>query len=198
MNTPCVLRETAAGLTRTTTADESFRRREVELSEAITVPVAMETIRQLRYLAGEGAAKPITLVINSGGGEVVAGLAIYDTMRMLPCKVNTVCVGEASSMAALLFAAGAHRCILPSAYVMIHDPLLTGCGGTALSVEAVASRLMRTRRQVAEILAQHTGHSVDEVLEQTARDTYYSGEEAVQWGLADEVLTTWGGIGNAG
>lgn len=198
MTIPCVLRETATGLTRTTTADESFRRREVELSEAITVPVAMEIIRQLRYLAGEDASKPITLVINSGGGEVVAGLAIYDTMRMLPCDVNTVCVGEASSMAALLFAAGAHRCILPSAYVMIHDPLLTGCGGTALSVEAVASRLMHTRRQVAEILARHTGHSVDEVLDCTARDTYFSAEEAVQWGLADEVLTTRGGIGNAG
>ena len=197
MSIPCVLRETATGLTRTTTADESFRAREVELSDAITVPVAMETIRQLRYLAGEDASKPITLVINSGGGEVVAGLAIYDTMRMLPCDVNTVCVGEASSMAALLFAAGAHRRILPSAYVMIHDPLLTGCGGTALSVEAVAARLMRTRRQVAEILARHTGNSVDEVLERTARDTYYAADEAVQWGLADEVMTAWGGIGDA-
>lgn len=164
------------------------------------MPVAMETIRQLRYLAGEDAAKPITLVINSGGGEVVAGLAIYDTMRMLPCDVNTVCVGEASSMAALLFAAGAHRCILPSAYVMIHDPLIGGSGvtGSALTVEAMTSRLMRIRQQVAEILAKHTGHSVEEVLDRTARDTYFSAQEAVQWGLADEVLTTWGGIGNAG
>ena len=80
---------------------------------------------------------------------------------------------------------------------MIHDPLLTGCGGTALSVEAVASRLMRTRRQVAEILARHTGHSVDEVLERTARDTYYAADEAVQWGLADEVMTAWGGLSDA-
>lgn len=179
--------------------DESFRRREVELSDTITVPVAMETIRQLRYLAGEDATKPITLIVNSPGGSVSDGLAIYDTMMALPCPVNTVCVGEACSMASLLFSAGAHRAILPSATVMIHDPLVGGRGvtGSALSVEAMTARLMAVRRKIAEILAQHTGHSVDEVLEQTARDTYYTAEDAVRWGLADEVLTAWGGVGDA-
>lgn len=197
---PCVLRETASGLSRTTTADEAFQRREVELSEDITVPVAMEVIRQMRYLAGQDPEKPVTLVINSPGGEVVAGLAVYDTMMALPCAVNTVCVGQCCSMASLLFSAGAHRSILPSATVMIHDPLIGGSGvtGSALTVESVTSRLMRIRQQVAEILARHTGHSVDEVLDRTARDTYFSAQEAVQWGLADEVLTTWGGLADAG
>ena len=188
------------GLSRTTTTDEAFRRREVELTDEITTPVAMETIRQLRYLAGEDPTKAITLIINSPGGSVSDGLAIYDCMMALPCPVNTVCVGEACSMASLLFSAGAHRAILPSATVMIHDPLVGGRGvtGSALSVEAMTARLMSIRRQVAEILARHTGHSVDEVLERTARDTYYTADEAVQWGLADEVLTAWGGIGDAG
>ena len=105
-----------------------------------------------------------------------------------------------TGLAALLFAAGTHRCILPSATVMIHDPLVGGRGvtGSALSVEAMTARLMSTRRQVAEILARHTGHSVNEVLEQTARDTYYTADDAVQWGIADEILTAWGGIANAG
>ena len=198
MYNPCVMTETASGVERTTLADQAFARREVELTGMIDVPTAMETIRQLRYLAGQDGNKSITVLINSPGGEVVAGLAIYDTMRALPCSVNTVCVGEAASMAAVLFAAGSHRSILPSAYVMVHDPLLTGCGGTALSVDAIAARLMRVRRQVAEILARHTGHSVEEVLDVTGRDTYFDADEAVAWGLADEVLTAWGGLADAG
>ena len=200
MTIPCVLRETASGLSRTTTADEAYRHREVELSDAITVPVAMEIIRQMRVLAGQDAEKPITLVISSPGGEVVAGLAIYDTMMALPCPIYTVCVGEAASMASLLFAAGKHRSILPSATVMVHDPLIGGSGvtGSALTVEAMTSRLMRIRQQVAERLARHTGHTVDEVLDKTARDTYFAAKEAVQWGLADEILEHWGGFGHAG
>ncbi len=195
-----MLRETALGLQKTTTSDEAFQAREIELTEAITTPVAMEIIRQMRYLAGQDAEKPITMLICSGGGDVVAGLSIYDAMRALPCPVNTVCVGEACSMASLLFAAGAHRAILPSAIVMVHDPLIGGSGvtGNALTVEAVTSRLMRIRKQIAEILARHTGHSVDEVLEKTARDTYFSAQEAVAWGLADEILDKWGGIAHAG
>ena len=195
---PCVIRETAYGWQRSTLIDESFAAREIELSGPIGTDIAMSVIRQLRWLSGQSAGTPITLMINSPGGEVAAGLAIYDTMQALACPINTVCVREASSMAALIFAAGKHRTILPSATVMIHDPLLSGMGGSALSVEETAKRLMQTRKRVAEILAKHTGHNVDEVLERTAKDTYFSVVEAVQWGLADEILTAWGGIANAG
>lgn len=197
---PYIIRETATGLSRITTADEAFLCREIELTDAITTPIAMEVIGQMRHLAGRDAEKPITLVINSPGGEVVAGLAVYDAMMALPCPVNTICIGEACSMASLLLSAGARRSILPNATVMIHDPLIGGSGvtGSALTVEAMTSRLMRIRQQVAEILAKHTGHGVEEVLDRTARDTYFSAQEAVQWGLADEVLTTWGGFADAG
>lgn len=199
MNIPSVIKEKASGQYKATTADEAFRAREIELADSITTPVAMELIRQMRCLAGQDAEKPITLLINSYGGEVVAGLSIYDTMRALPCPVNTICVGAAYSMASLLFAAGAHRAILPSANVMVHDPLIGGSGvtGNALSVEAMTTRLMRMRQQNAEILARHTGHSIDEMLEKTARDSYFSAEEAVAWGMADEILEHWGGISYA-
>lgn len=198
-NAPWIIRDTAAGALRLSLEDAQFARREVELAGGIDRAQAMNTIRALRQLAEDDPDRPITLLINSGGGAVVDGLAIYDVMRALPCPVNTVCVGEASSMASLLFAAGARRSMLPSATVMIHDPLIGGSGvtGSALSVEAMTSRLMLIRQQIAKILARHTGHSVEEVLDKTARDTYFDAEEAVRWGLADEILTAWGGIANA-
>ena len=151
----------------------------------------MEIIREMRQLASEDPASPIRMLINSGGGEVVSGMAIYDTMQMLPCPVHTVCVGEAASMASLLFAAGKKRMILPSANIMIHDPLIGNLGGSALSVDAVANRLMQTRRNVAEIMAQHTGHTTEEILEKTSKDTWFSAQEAVDFGLADEIVTSW-------
>lgn len=193
MYEPSVMRETAAGVVRTTLAEEAFQRREIELSGTIDRPMAMSIIRQMRYLADQDAKAPITLIINSGGGEVVSGLAIYDAMQTLPCDVKTVCVGEAASMAAVLLAAGCGggRTILPNAYVMIHDPLISGYGGSALSVEAVTTRLMQTRQNLAEILAKHTGRSVAEILEKTSKDCYFDAAAAAEFGLVDSTIETW-------
>ena len=192
---PCVIRDTAMGAFRSSLEDEAFARREIELEGAIDRAKAMDTIRALRFLAEEDTEKPVTLLINSEGGSVVDGLAIYDTMKALPCPVRTICLGEASSMAAIILAGGekGHRCILPNAQVMIHDPILTGCGGPALTVDAISQRLMRTRKLVAGIMADCTGRSVEEILEKTAKDTFFAADEAVEFGLADSVIKTWGG-----
>lgn len=190
---PCVIHETAAGGYRTTLEDERFAHREIELQGPISRPVAMDVIRQLRYLAQEGKAD-ITMLISSPGGDIVSGLAVYDTMQSLKCDIRTVCVGEASSMAAILFAAGTKgkRAILPNATVLIHDPILTDASGPALSVEALTIRLMNIRKQIAEILSKHTGAHVDEILKLTARDSYFNAEEAIRFGLADYVIREWG------
>lgn len=194
-NRPCVIRDTAMGAFRSSLEDEAFARREIELEGAIDRAKAMDTIRAMRFLAEDNSEKQITLLINSEGGSVVDGLAIFDTMRALPCSVRTICAGEASSMAAVILAGGSkgNRFILPNAQVMIHDPILTGCGGPALTVDAISQRLMRTRKLVAEIMAECTGKSVEEILEKTARDTFFTANEAVEFGLVDSVIKTWGG-----
>lgn len=191
---PCVIRDTAMGAFRTTLEDEQFARREIELEGDIDRAKAMDMIRALRFLAEEDGEKPITLLINSSGGTIVDGLAVYDTMRALPCPVRTICVGEASSMAALILAGGekGSRAMLPNSSVMIHDPILTGCGGPALTVEAISQRLMNTRRQVAEIMAECTGRTVDEILQKTARDCFFDAAGAVAFGLVDGILRSWG------
>lgn len=194
-NKPCVIHDTAQGVFRSSLEDEAFARREIELEGAIDRAKAMDTIRAMRFLAEDNSEKQITLLINSEGGSVVDGLAIFDTMRALPCPVWTICAGEASSMAAIILAGGSkgNRFILPNAQVMIHDPILTGCGGPALTVDAISQRLMRTRKLVAEIMAECTGKSVEEILEKTARDTFFTANEAVEFGLVDSVIKTWGG-----
>lgn len=194
-NRPCVIRDTAMGAFRSSLEDEAFARREIELEGAIDRAKAMDTIRALRFLAEEDTEKPVTLLINSEGGSVVDGLAIFDTMQALPCPVRTICAGEASSMAAVILAGGSkgNRFILPNAQVMIHDPILTGCGGPALTVDAISQRLMRTRKLVAGIMAECTGRSVEEILEKTAKDTFFTADEAVEYGLVDSVIKTWGG-----
>jgi len=194
-NRPCVIRDTAMGAFRSSLEDEAFARREIELEGAIDRAKAMDTIRALRFLAEEDTEKPVTLLINSEGGSVVDGLAIFDTMQALPCPVRTICAGEASSMAAVILAGGSkgNRFILPNAQVMIHDPILTGCGGPALTVDAISQRLMRTRKLVAGIMAECTGRSVEEILVKTAKDTFFTADEAVEYGLVDSVIKTWGG-----
>ena len=192
---PCVIRDTAMGAFRSSLEDEAFARREIELEGTIDRGKAMDTIRALRFLAEEDTEKPVPLLLTSEGGSVVDGLAIYDTMKALPCPVRTICLGEASSMAAIILAGGekGHRCILPNAQVMIHDPILTGCGGPALTVDAISQRLMRTRKLVAGIMADCTGRSVEEILEKTAKDTFFAADEAVEFGLVDSVIQSWGG-----
>lgn len=186
---PCVLHETSEGMTKTTLPEEMFRKRRIGCAGQITEEAARGLALQLRYLQEAGPGEWITMYIDSPGGSVAGGLAVYDVMRSGSCPVRTVCVGLAASMAALLFAAGDTRDILPHARVMIHDPLVAGgLKGSALQVETLSRNLMKTREAMAGILAQHTGHSVVEIYEKTATDTYFDAWEAVGFGLADRVI----------
>lgn len=189
MYLPGVLRETSEGLNRIEIQDILFQRREIQCTGSITTESASVLSLQLRYLQQEAPGQEITLFINSPGGEVDSGLAIYDTMRAIGCPIRTVCTGTAASMAAILFLSGDQRDMLPHSKVMIHDPLIPGgVGGSALTVDAVARNLMRARQTIADIIARHTGKTLEEVLAKTASDSYFDAQEAIDWGLADRII----------
>ena len=188
--TPQILRESAEGINRFDIRDEMLANRELELTGAVDAESCAGIIRGLIYLQRQDAKASITLYVNSPGGEVQSGLALYDTMQAVSCPVHTVCLGMAASMGALIFIAGDERQILPHGRVMIHDPLIggAGVGGSALSVKARADDLMRIRDITAQVIAEHTGMPLERVFELTARDTYFEAEEAVAAHLADRVI----------
>ena len=187
---PQIIRETAEGLNRLDIRDEMLGKRQLELMTSVNAESCAVIIRGLLYLQREDPTVPITLYINSPGGEVQSGLALYDVMQAVSCPIRTVCLGMAASMAALLFIAGDDREILPHSRVMIHDPLISaGAGGNALSVKARADDLMRIRDITAGVIARHSGMPIDRVFELTATDTYFEAEEAVEAGLADRIIT---------
>ncbi len=186
---PQIMQETALGLERFDIKDEMLACRELELCGPVDADSVAELIRGMRHLQRVDPAAPVTLFINSPGGEVQSGLALYDVMKAVSCPVRTVCLGLAASMAALLFIAGDTRDILPHGRVMIHDPLVGGgIGGSALSVKARADDLMRIRDITAQVIAEHTGMELERVFELTARDTYFEAEQAVRAHLADKVI----------
>ena len=186
---PAIIRETSEGTARIPIADMMFQRREVWLTGEITSEVADAVIAQILHLDAEDPTSEITLYINSPGGSVTAGLAIYDVMQAVTANIRTVCVGTAASMAAVLFAAGDRREILRHGEVMIHDPLVSGgISGSALTVQEKSNRLMDKRKVLSGILAEHTGKDIKQIHKVTAKDTYFSAEEAVEFGLADAVI----------
>ncbi len=151
--------------------------------------VASLVIAQLFYLQSEDTEKDIELYINSNGGEVPAGLAIYDTMQVIKPQIHTYCVGKACSMAAVLLAAGTRgkRKALPNSRVLIHQPL-SGAYGQVTEIEIFTRELLRTRDRINEILAYHTDQDVDTIKRDTERDYWMSAEEAKAYGIVDEVL----------
>lgn len=186
---PNIIRETSEGLNQIPIQDILFQRREVECIGEITEDSVAALILQLRYLHREAPEQEITMYINSPGGEVSSGLALYDVMKAIQCPIRTVCVGTAASMAAILFLSGDKRDMLAHSKVMIHDPLIPGgIGGSALKVDAVARNLMQTRQIIADIISRHTGKSLEDVLAKTASDSYFDAEQAVEWGLADRII----------
>lgn len=186
---PAIIRETSEGTVRVPIADMMFQRREVWLTGEITSEVADAVIAQILHLDAEDPDAEITLYIDSPGGSVTAGLAIYDVMQAVTANIRTVCVGTAASMAAVLFAAGDRREILRHGEVMIHDPLVSGgISGSALTVQEKSNRLMAKRKVLSGILAEHTGKSVKQIYKVTAKDTYFGAEEAVAFGLADSIV----------
>lgn len=187
-----IIRETHDGISRISLCDNHLNNRELLCIGEINTDMAMSLISQLRYLAAKDADHAITMYINSPGGSVDAGLAIIDAMRGVKCPVHTVNVATAASMAALVFMCGArgHRYAFPHATVMCHDPLIPGgLGGSALSIYDASQRLMQKRESLAGIIAECTGKTLEEVYAITAKDTYFSAEEAVEWGICDSILT---------
>jgi ATP-dependent Clp protease protease subunit len=148
-------------------------------------------VAQLLFLESENPDKDINLYINSPGGSVSAGLAIYDTMQFIRCEVSTMCVGQAASMGAVLLAAGApeKRLCLPHSRVMIHQPL-GGFQGQATDIDIHAREILKVRAQLNEIFAEHTGQSVDQIAKDTERDNFMDPQQAVDYGLIDKVFET--------
>ncbi len=160
------------------------------IGEAIDEWVAQLIIAQLLYLEAEDPEKDIFLYINSPGGYVTAGLAIYDTMQFIRAKVSTICIGQAASMGALLLCAGSKgkRYALPYARILIHQPL-GGAQGQASDIEIQAREILKIREIINEIFVRHTGQTLQRIQSDTERDFYMSAEEAKNYGIIDEVLT---------
>ena len=185
-----IIKESFRGYDLISIRDEMLSHREVELVGEVSADSVNALIRELRYLQSEDPEAPITLYINSPGGSVDSGMALYDVMQAVSCPVRTICVGLAASMAALLFVSGAERDMLPHSRLMIHDPLIIQTGGSALKLKAISDDLMGTRQIIAKVIAEHSGKSLEEVLEKTANDSYFRAEEAVKFGLADHIITS--------
>lgn len=159
------------------------------LGSAINDHVANVLVAQLLFLSSEDSEKEINIYINSPGGSVSAGLAIYDTMQFIPCPVATTCVGMAASMAAVLLAAGTkgRRTMLPNSKTMIHQPL-GGAYGQASDIEITAAQILKTKKKLYDILSKHTGQSFEKVSADCDRDYYMDSDESVGYGLVDRVV----------
>lgn len=159
------------------------------LGTAIDDHVANLVVAQLLFLEAENPDKDIQLYINSPGGEVTAGLAIYDTMQYVKCDVTTICIGQAASMGAILLAAGTKgkRFALPHSRIMIHQPL-GGAAGTAKDVEILTKELLRIKHMLNEILSHHTGQPIERIEKDTDRDFFMSAHEALEYGIIDKVI----------
>ena len=148
-------------------------------------------IAQMLFLEAEDPDRDILLYINSPGGVISAGLAIYDTMQFIKPDVQTYCIGQAASMAAVLLAAGTQgkRFSLPNSRIIIHQPLMTGLGGQATDIDIHAKEILRTRSRLNEILAGHTKQSLDRIAEDTERDYIMSAEQSREYGIIDDVIS---------
>ena len=167
-----------------------LRERIIFLGSEIDDDVANSIVAQLLLLDSENSEKDIMLYINSPGGVITAGLAIYDTMNLIKSDVSTICLGEAASMGAFLLSAGTKgkRMALPGARIMIHQPL-GGAKGQATDIEIEAKEILRMKSMLNGILAENCGQSIDKIKEDTERDHYMSAQEACEYGLIDKVVT---------
>ena len=186
---PYVLEQTSRGERTYDIYSRLLKDRIIFLGEEVSDVSASLIVAQLLFLESEDPGKDINLYINSPGGSVTAGMAIYDTMNYIKCDVSTVCIGMAASMGAFLLAGGAKgkRFALPNAEVMIHQPS-GGAKGQATEIKIVAEKIMQTRRKLNEILAANTGQPIEVIERDTERDNYMTAEEAKAYGLIDSVL----------
>jgi len=190
MLVPMVVEQTGRGERAYDIYSRLLKDRIIFLGNAIGDEASSLIVAQMLFLQAEDANKEISLYINSPGGSVTAGMAIYDTIQFLKCDVATHCVGQAASMGSILLAAGTHgkRFSLPNARIMMHQPW-GGVQGAAADISIQAQEILRIRDILNGILAKHTGKSIETVAKDTDRDFFMSAEEAKNYGLVDEVLT---------
>ncbi len=188
---PIVVEQTPRGERSYDIFSRLLKERVVFIVGPIEDQMANLVVAQLLYLESENPDKDISLYINSPGGSVTAGLSIYDTIQFIKPDVNTLCIGQAASMGALLLASGTHgkRHVLPHSRVMIHQPL-GGFQGQATDIDIHAREILQTRDRLNQILAHHTGQAIEQVREDTERDHFMSAERAVEYGLADRVVAS--------
>ena len=186
---PYVIEQTSKGERSYDIYSRLLKDRIIFLGEEVNETSASIIVAQLLFLEAEDPDKDIHLYINSPGGSVTAGMAIYDTMKYIKCDVSTVCIGMAASMGAFLLSSGAKgkRLALPNAEVMIHQPS-GGAKGQATEIQIVAENILKTKKKLNEILAANTGQSVEKIAEDTERDNFMSAEEAKAYGLIDEIV----------
>ena len=187
---PFVIERTSRGERSYDIYSRLLKDRIIILGEAIDDHIANLIIAQLLFLEAEDPAKDIFLYVNSPGGHVTAGLAIYDTMQYIRSDVSTLCLGQASSMAAVLLAAGANgkRYSLPNSRILIHQPM-GGYTGQATDIDIHAREILKMRARLNEILAKHTGQPLDRIAGDTERDYFMSSDESREYGIIDKVIT---------
>ncbi len=167
-----------------------LRERIIFLGSEIDDDVANSIVAQLLLLDSENSEKDIMLYINSPGGVITAGMAIYDTMKLIKADVSTICLGDAASMGAFLLSGGTKgkRLALPNSRIMIHQPL-GGAKGQATDIEIEAKEILRMKAMLNELLAEHTGQKLETIKKDTERDNFMSAEEALKYGLIDKIIT---------
>ena len=193
---PYVVEQTSRGERSYDIFSRLLNDRIIFLGEEVNDTTASLVVAQLLYLEAQDPDKDIQLYINSPGGSVTAGMAIYDTMQYIKCDVSTICVGMAASMGSFLLASGTKgkRFALPNAEIMIHQPLIAGGQGGGLSGQATdikihADHIIRTRAKMNRLLSEYTGQPLEKVEQDTERDNFLSAQEAKEYGLIDEVIT---------
>ena len=186
---PMVVEQTSRGERQFDIFSRLLNDRIIVLCDEVNQTTASLVVAQMLFLEGQDSEKDISFYINSPGGSVTAGMAIYDTMKYIKCDVSTVCIGMAASMGAFLLSSGAKgkRLALPNAEVMIHQPS-GGAKGQATEIQIVAENILKTKKKLNEILAANTGQTVEKIAEDTERDNFMSAEEAKAYGLIDEIV----------
>ena len=187
---PMVVEQTGHGERSFDIYSRLLNDRIIFLADEVNDATASLVVAQLLYLEAQDPDKDIDLYINSPGGSISAGMAIYDTMNFIKCDVSTICIGMAASMGAFLLAAGTKgkRLALPNSEIMIHQPL-GGAKGQASDIKIQADLILRTRDRLNRILAENTGKSIEEIARDTDRDNFMTAEQALAYGLVDKVLT---------
>ncbi len=189
---PYVVEQTSRGERSYDIFSRLLNDRIIMLSDQVNDTTASLVVAQLLYLESQDSEKDISLYINSPGGSITAGMAIYDTMQYIKCDVSTICIGMAASMGSFLLAAGTRgkRISLPNSEILIHQPLISGgLSGQCTDIKIHSDHLVRIRQKMNEMLAANTGKPIEQIQQDTERDNYMTAQEALEYGLIDKIIT---------